>query len=883
MKKRGGSVYFFGAILSIFLLSLVGATYNFSNFSIQDTYSKGSSISGSLKISFTNEPINSLFTDSLGNSVELRDLISSSPSYSHTCGYSNCESKFTSVSSGPTFTFSLPNTTSAYYGIVFNENLVKINSVRFELVSDAPESEENQISIDLFGDDEIEIKNTKVGTNFGEENLGCFNSSHSQTEITITTTPYCQKVSLYESPGLKMGAWVKETSSGIKNITMSLYKENGVIVNSCNLPKNSMSSSGGRVFCTIDSPVEEKDYYVCVGAGTFGGGDYKTRGYSQSPNCGFQGIPPKSPVYTYELIVSERNFGSVGTLNIENNFSSGSNLSTRIENYIVSKYGSKDCFTESCFVPIKIISSKDQSVTLKNLNVNYDFQGGQGAVTNTLHKFEEDPSKINSTTGNLLLGNFFKLPDEEQNLTYTLNYNGEELFEEDISIMDFGINVYPLKSAAGFPTNFLAIVPSDLDVTLYSWNFGDNISTTSLVPNVRHTYLDKGNFTLSLKISSDIGEISSTFTVQVGSPEEVLTEEIQNRKERLEEFETKVVSLNAFEKKEVDKLVNVSFLRSELASIEEENSLASTDEEYTYIVSRLLNLSFPVSLEKSSVSQSFFIPTESSINLDALSSITGKTYNDSQESYDYIRFWNVDKLDSDLSEKEIVIEWDEKPKSVIRFFDLVISQSKPVSEDYYFVIKDSSELSFENEAEVSNGTESYKSVKISTPNKRIYFSMTGTESPLGTMFISPALINTEEIGEIEETKNNLLIVVLGIFGVLLIGLLVYLVLHRWYKLKYENYLFPDKNHLYNAIFYINNSVKNGMEEYEIRKNLLNAGWKGEQVSYLMKKYAGKRTGMVDIFGFMKSDETIKSSSGFPPKPGYNSEYQERGRNTKFNK
>ena len=83
---------------------------------------------------------------------------------------------------------------------------------------------------------------------------------------------------------------------------------------------------------------------------------------------------------------------------------------------------------------------------------------------------------------------------------------------------------------------------------------------------------------------------------------------------------------------------------------------------------------------------------------------------------------------------------------------------------------------------------------------------------------------------------------------------MYLILHRWYQIQYERHLFPDKNQLYNAISYINNAMKRGLGDYEIRKSLINAGWKGEQVRYLMRKYAGKRTGMVDIFGFLKGKE-----------------------------
>lgn len=881
MEKRVVVTYLIGIFLSVFLLSFVGASYNFSDHSIQDTYSKGASISGDIEISFSNEPINSIFSDSLGNSVELRDLLFSS-NYNYHCGYSNCESKFNSVQIAPTFSFSLPNGSSAYYGLVFNENLIKINSVNFEIVSDAGESDINQISVDFFDDGEIEVKNPKSGNSFGEENFGCFGSGEDQTELTITTTPYCQKVSLYDAPGLRMGAWVREAFSGTKNVTMSLYKENGAILNSCHLPKNGMSSSGTRVYCDVGVSITEGDYYVCIRGGGVGNGDYKVRGYSQITNCGFQGNPPANHVYTYEIGVSERNFGSVGTIQVQNNLSSG-NLSSMIQNYIVSKYGSKDCSTASCFVPIKIISSKDQSVTLKNLNVNYDFQGGSGAIINTFHKFEEDPSKINSSMNSLSLGQFFKLPDEEDEVSYKFYFEGDELFEEDISIKDFGINLYPTKVAAGFPSEFSLIVPSDLDISLYTWNFGDNASTTSLTSKVRHTYTQEGNFTISISLSTDIGMISTSFFVEVGSPEEVLSQEIQNRKERIENFEEEILLFDTFERNQVNKFVNLSYLKSELQNIEEESLIASNDEEYAYIVSRLLNLSFPVSIVSSQISQSFFVPSQSSINLEALSSVTGRNYNDTPASYDYILFWNVENLDSDISEKNIVIEWDEKPKSIIRFFEVIISQSRAVDEDYYFLIRNFSGLSFESEGEFEQSGD-YRYMKIPSSNKRISFSITESGPVSNFLFISPAIVESSELGQIQESNNNLLIIILGMAGVLLIGLLVYIILHKWYKVKYERYLFPDKNHLYNAIFYINNSVKNGMEEYEIRKSLLSAGWKGEQVRYLMKKYAGKRTGMVDIFGFMKSENSEKvPNRGAPPNPGFNSEYQERGRNTRFNK
>jgi len=61
---------------------------------------------------------------------------------------------------------------------------------------------------------------------------------------------------------------------------------------------------------------------------------------------------------------------------------------------------------------------------------------------------------------------------------------------------------------------------------------------------------------------------------------------------------------------------------------------------------------------------------------------------------------------------------------------------------------------------------------------------------------------------------------------------------------------------------------------------LKAGWKREQVTYLLKKYAGKRTGMIDLFGFLKPKKNIDVST--PPNPGRNTEFRSF-QDTKFNK
>ena len=82
-----------------------------------------------------------------------------------------------------------------------------------------------------------------------------------------------------------------------------------------------------------------------------------------------------------------------------------------------------------------------------------------------------------------------------------------------------------------------------------------------------------------------------------------------------------------------------------------------------------------------------------------------------------------------------------------------------------------------------------------------------------------------------------------IIFVILLGIGVYFILKKWYKEKYENYLFKNKNNLYNIVTYVHGAKQHGKKDNEIVKDLRNAGWNNEQINYVMKKYSGKNTGM----------------------------------------
>ena len=117
-------------------------------------------------------------------------------------------------------------------------------------------------------------------------------------------------------------------------------------------------------------------------------------------------------------------------------------------------------------------------------------------------------------------------------------------------------------------------------------------------------------------------------------------------------------------------------------------------------------------------------------------------------------------------------------------------------------------------------------------------------------FISPSIsrlsiIENETLPE-EKKTSKWLIFGLVILALLVIGIIVYIVLQEWYRRKYEKHLFPNRNDLYNMVNYVHNAIKKGLKNSHIEDNLKKVGWSGERIRYVMRKYAGKRTGMLEI-------------------------------------
>jgi hypothetical protein len=260
-------------------LSFASASYELQNKSFSTKYSPGSFLSGYLEINFSNEPINSVFNDSEGNRFTLKEILKRASGYRYDCNIVGCGIEYIFDGSGETQkTFSISSGEEKVIGFVLNGLISKINSVEFDLTSDAGESELNQLKIDFLDDGTTEIGNSQKGAILNEINYGCYsNSGATENDLIVSMTPYCQRVTFPEAPAFYIGGWIEETiSESGAQVNASLYDLQGNKLKECKIPN---IASKDFYSCKIDFAVTEpQDYYICVHSN--GIGEYKTKGYS---------------------------------------------------------------------------------------------------------------------------------------------------------------------------------------------------------------------------------------------------------------------------------------------------------------------------------------------------------------------------------------------------------------------------------------------------------------------------------------------------------------------------------------------------------------------------------------------------------------------------
>lgn len=850
-------------LIFIFTISFISAAYNLGKekYSIETIYSTGDDLRGWINISFDEESSNSIFRSSEGGKIELLNLLKKSlnTKFKYTCDLKNCESDYSAEDSKSEKIYNLKEGESVIFGIqiIDNNQLDSIESLQFKLESNNTENTKNPLSLDFLNNGINEWKAHNVSENYGEYTLGCFGSSNEKTKISSAL--YCEKIAFEEVAGIEIGAYVTRNNGegavpfiiGISNL------DTGNTV-TCETSASGEIGIKERIACTPNFQIKESgEYHICVGLKnpTADATKYEIN-FEETNPCGFAGTYNGEYDFDFEIFGRQNKYAPnidiiFNNIELENSQSEVTNIEDYIEDYIEGKY-ENNC-TTGCIIPIKLIANADQQIKISELSLSY-LVGIQKGISKIFDITERYPL-ISATHQKLFLDEAdFNVSNIEKEYNISFYFKENKLFEEEIKVEKAPVIYYvrPEITARKYPTTFSIKISQPTGISKYKWNFSDGVVTTTTVPEVSHTYEKMGKYPLIITLTNSKGmNFSSEFEINVGSASEVVPSLLNRIDSSIRFLESKLVVFPDFQKRSVTNALKMEELKETLKTLEKNSKDAITESDYEKILNEILKIKLPETIGESFVGEGIiFYPYTDAVNLDVLKSIGGGSYNPSkeQEYKEAILSWELDNAEMELNFSEVSAIYKEYQEPIVKIFEVSINNFH--EEPVYFIIKDMENLLFYTDYPFVN-QDGYKYLEIDSSTQSIIFSTTEEidfeELPI---FVSPSLteiniLDLEEFNEGEFFKKWGLFILI-ILGILVFTFVIYIVLQIWYKKKYEEYLFKNRNNLYNLVNYIKTSFAKGMKESEIEKNLRKAKWNSEQIRYAMRKYHGKNTGMPEI-------------------------------------
>jgi hypothetical protein len=393
----------------------------------------------------------------------------------------------------------------------------------------------------------------------------------------------------------------------------------------------------------------------------------------------------------------------------------------------------------------------------------------------------------------------------------------------------------------------------------YDYNFNDSTNTT-INSNFQILKLDNanfsmpntaGNFTYQLNFS---GVQLFNETIAMTSIKNAAKAKIDKEYAELNASKAEIKTYNLVVQQILNEFLNITSVEADLNEVETQYKNANTDEEYSGVLTNISNIKIPEQISVAvNTALITFYPDRTIINLDVLKNIKEGNYNGTDEGYiDAIYSWNDNNLKTKVSFNEIVMNYNSGTNDTLKIFEFEFDK-REMKDDAYFIIKDISNLKFENNISSTEAL-GYTYINLNDISDSIIFSTTEDVDFLNVpAFISPTLDNLKpvEVGNVPDASKENKSSKWVLFGVIviiliLIAIIAYVILQRWYRRKYENYLFKKRNNLYNIMTYIQNAKKKGMDREEMIKNLKKSNWTREQITYAIRKYEGKKIiGIID--------------------------------------
>jgi hypothetical protein len=846
-------------ILSIiFLIGFVSASFTLGNVSngIPSAYGPGDKITGWINISFSNEPSTSIISSSLGGQITLSDLLkkTSNSGFTYTCNPISCTSSYTAQDSDISKILSFSGEQSKIIAFKLTGNVGEISKLSFDVASNNPETEKFPFSIDLLNDGDSEWDFYYMTDNFGVSNFGCLSNMNPPNEGYLTTNAYCERIYLTKAPGVRIGAEV-DSDADIA-YSMSIQAADG---NSSMESCTATAETTGKQIISCIPPylvADKGNYFVCINTENSGDANkYKIK-YETSENpCGF--AEPYSGTYSYNFKI----FAEQGTYASNVNFafddaemqsanSDVTDLESYIKDYVTDTYNN-DC-TAGCVIPIKITSGLSQTISITNPSLLYQSNGITIAAA-TLYDAEESPAEFNSAFGELSIDEAgFFVPKNASTPTFSISIGGNSILQRTITVGNVpSVNyIIPAIIPSDYSVTFQAGTTMGKNITSYKWEFGDGGTVTTNVSKATHTYTEAGSYILKITTTDNLGRsYTKAFTVLAETAAQAIPDILADIEMKLTLIQQKNNLLSTFEKNSLKRIIDVAAISSNLTKIKSTISSGTTEAQYASILDQLMTIRIPDDVGATLTAQGLlYYPRADNVNLDVLSTIYGENYEvTKQQLYkDAAVEWELENTNVAFDYSEISSVYSDYTEESIKSFDVLIDYQG--SDDAYAVIEGEDGMQFT--AGSPSEESGYYYVKLNNGGQtRITFSTTGNfDFTTLPMIISPSLskLNLNEDFSPEKTPNKWAKFILLAIVVLIVAIIAWVLLKMWYKRKYENHLFKNKNNLFNIINYIKTSKEKGMNEKDITAQLKKSGWNSEQIAYAMKKFSGKQTGMPDF-------------------------------------
>ncbi len=885
MKKKNGFILIIFVVVAIMLFSIVNASISVGRigntsrgYSLSNSYSPTSALTGTLNVSLTNEPFNSNILaqfNEQNDRIDLKNFLDNAGA-GYTCSSSSCGMVYSTSGSGESSkVVTISAGSSKLVGLkISGNNIAVVSSFIIAVASNAASSCITPLKIDVLNDGSFEwtAHNSTSDACSSNEDYGCYESSRKQSDAFITTNLYCEKITVSPSPKIKIGADISGAASGIKFI-MSISSETRQ--ENCEF----IASSSGEQGCIVNiSTVQEEEFDVCINAKTNADANNYTLGTEAYTPCGYSG----DEVRDFAIFAKPLKYDAVGSFGLRTSelqthaLGVNSDLESYVSDFIDSNFSGR-C-SDGCIIPINFSAGVDQEIILSGISLFYESSGGVSTREDKIYDLSLAPSTISMNYSLLDLSKAdLNVPPAYGNITLDLTIGDTAIISNtQITVLQTPIInlVYPQKVPAGIEVIFKAYT-SGANISSYGWDFGDNSTEQQTSGNtVEHRYANMGSYTLTLTVENSLGTSTKSFVIQTLSPADYIVDIINQSRVNIAALRININTLPAWIKNYIQTIINPDTLEAQINTLNADYLAAGgSSSTYVEIVNSLQELNIPSSIDVQGLGSIDFMIDKTLVDISVVQGvgagtpIAGKT-----EIYrNAIYSWTNTNLNINV-EGTSYSSIDDVSEPIASAFRVSILPrgGATLGEIYMIINRPLSSLTFSDSSLAPRQLGDLTGIVISNlgNGKTIEFLTSGNigllEAPFYLMpkLSALSLVGTEidvcnNNGECDRSKGEnwkncrtdckpIGTTFLWIFFIFFLAFCAYIAAQEWYKKRYEDFLFKNKNDLFNLINFIDNAAKQGMKKEEDFKKLNEKGWTKEQMVYAWKKVNGERTGMWEI-------------------------------------